>query len=334
MKYLNRLPLYLLLTFIAFSCSSDDDGTDVVDNTDIVVVVVDSDVISVDESNFTSGLTITTIPCTLSDGTSGDCYKIETASVATDHDMGPWCPSTINDDEEAGGIWLDEGEVYNVDGEFIKNLATFYGDDIWKMYDENDNVFITDTEDDCTNAADPSVTFEEYGNYCVECAPEYLTNLTQTWVIPVTPVAQDEPYQLDSMDRNSTVPSTRGVALNGMEFSASAPVDNILAAYTIAPFDDAGGHINVHQGYHYHAATEGIEARHTITQDDSHSKLIGYAMDGFGIYSSDFSNDNEPADLDDCRGHSDDTRGYHYHVDYAGNNNFIDCLKGAYVVDY
>jgi hypothetical protein len=38
----------------------------------------------------------------------------------------------------------------------------------------------------------------------------------------------------------------------------------------------------------------------------------------------------EPKDLDECRGHSDNTRGYHYHVDKAGANNFINCLKGAY----
>ncbi|MBK7291398.1 MAG: hypothetical protein IPI78_14820 [Chitinophagaceae bacterium] len=30
---------------------------------------------------------------------------------------------------------------------------------------------------------------------------------------------------------------------------------SILAAYTLAPLDDNGGHINTHVGYHYHAAT-------------------------------------------------------------------------------
>lgn len=324
--------LYYFITIVSTSlfssCGSDDDSNST-SSTDY-----DYTEIAVTDSNFQSGLTVYQIPCTLSDGTITDCYKIETTSVATDHDMGPWCPLTINDDADAGGIWLDDGEVYDVDGDFIANLDKFYDDTVWKMYDDNNNVYITDTEDDCTNAADPSVTFEEYGNYCVECAPEYLTSLTQTWVIPITPIAQDEPYELDSMDRNSTVPSTRGVALNGIEFSASAPVDNILAAYTIAPFDDAGGHINVHQGYHYHAATENIDDRYTIAQDDDHTDLIGYAMDGYGIYNSDFFNNNEPTDLDDCRGHSDETRGYHYHVDYAGENNFIDCLKGAYVSDY
>ena len=54
-------------------------------------------------------------------------------------------------------------------------------------------------------------------------------------------------------------------------------------------------------------------------------------MDGHGIYEMSDEEGNEPTDLDDCRGHSDDIRGYHYHVDAAGNNNFINCLQGAYV---
>ena len=41
--------------------------------------------------------------------------------------------------------------------------------------------------------------------------------------------------------------------------------------------------------------------------------------------------DSEPTDLDACRGHYDETRGYHYHVSAPGTNNFINCLQGAYV---
>ena len=55
--------------------------------------------------------------------------------------------------------------------------------------------------------------------------------------------------------------------------------------------------------------------------------MIDYAMDGYGLYA--LLNNKEPDDLDDCRGHYDNTRGYHYHVNAAGNNNFIDCFIGA-----
>ncbi|MFP3398777.1 YHYH protein, partial [Brevibacterium sp. SIMBA_078] len=73
------------------------------------------------------------------------------------------------------------------------------------------------------------------------------------------------------------------IAFNGVRFDAPAPVSNILGAYTLAPFDDAGGHINPHAGYHYHAAT-GLTTK--IEQDDGHAPMIGYALDGYGIYAN------------------------------------------------
>ena len=47
----------------------------------------------------------------------------------------------------------------------------------------------------------------------------------------------------------------RGVVFNGVRFDALAPTQAILGAYTLAPLDDAGSHINLLAGYHYHAAT-------------------------------------------------------------------------------
>jgi hypothetical protein len=69
----------------------------------------------------------------------------------------------------------------------------------------------------------------------------------------------------------------------------------------------------------------------SVAQTDGHAPLIGYAADGYGIYAQLNEDGEEPTDLDDCRGHYDDVRGYHYHVDAPGSNNFINCLQGAYV---
>ncbi|MBX2874717.1 MAG: YHYH protein, partial [Saprospiraceae bacterium] len=236
-------------------------------------------VIPVNATYFTaanSNLTVTTISCTLSDGTQTECYQIVTNSAPTDHEMGPWCPTNIADDASAGGIWLEAGEVHDVDGAFVENLATFYNDNTWKMYDENGDIYVTETEEDCINAANPNVG-AAYENFCVECLPAYISDVSQTWVIPATPVLQNTAaFFATGPGGGSNVPSTRGLALNGVEFSAPAPVNNILGAYTLAPFDDAGGHINVHQGYHYHAAT-GLSF--SVEQADGHAPLIGYAMD-------------------------------------------------------
>lgn len=287
-------------------------------------------IVSVDASYFTtanSNITITTINCTLSDGTETECYQIQTNSTPTDHPMGPWCPNNISDDASAGGIWLEGGEVYDVDGAFIENMATFYNDQTWQMYDADGKIYVTETQEDCVNAANPNVG-DEYQNFCVECLPSYIANVTQTWLVPVTPVkVSTAAYFATGPGGGSSLPSTRGIALNGVEFSAPAPVNNILGAYTLAPFDDAGGHINVNQGYHYHAAT-GVSF--SVEQSDGHAPLIGYALDGYGIYAFEDADGNEATDLDDCRGHYDEVRGYHYHVDAAGNNNFINCLHGAH----
>jgi len=304
-----------------------DNGTDPDDTggSDYVVKNVDASLFLTDGTNFT----IETVNCTLSDGTETTCYQITTNGVPTDHNMGPWCPDNIADGAEQGGIWLEGGEVYDVDGEFVKNMASFYNDSEWLMYDANGDIYKTKTEDDCANAANPNVG-AEYKNFCVECLPSYVTNLTHTYLIPVTPVKLDDPVPFGMMGPPGMAtdgPSNRGLALNGIVFDAAAPTDAILGAYTLAPFDDAGGHINLAAGYHYHAAT-GVSTE--IAQADGHAPLIGYAMDGHGIYARLNTDGEEPTDLDECRGHYDEIRGYHYHVDYAGNNNFINCLGGAY----
>ncbi|WP_405605058.1 YHYH protein [Polaribacter sp. Asnod1-A03] len=315
------------LLFIAFSaCSSDDSITDEEEDDDEVTI-------SVESSNFLSGglsESITIESRTLSDGTTADCYKIVVTGTPTDHEMGPWCPDNISDDASAGGIWLEDGNVYDVDGDFVKNLATFYNDDTWMLYNSTTGeITKTSTETECDEAANPNVG-EEYENYCVECLPSYVEGLTHTYYIPVTPKKADTPYSFSTgLGGASTVPSSRGLAFNGVVFDAPAPVDNILGAYTLAPFDDAGGHINLAAGYHYHAAT-GISS--TIEQSDGHAAMIGYAFDGYAIYANTDADGNEATDLDSSRGHYDETRGYHYHVDNAGNNNFINGLRGEYAL--
>lgn len=266
---------------------------------------------------------VTTEACTLSDGSKSTCYKIVSRSAPTDHQMGPWCPDNIADGPEAGGIWLEGGKVYDVDGEFIKNMATLYKDDKWKMYDASGKIFSTETKEACAAAARPDVD-PQYYNHCVECLPSYVTEITETHLIPVTP-ARSQVTQYSRGPRGGI--SVRGVAFNGIRFDAPAPTNAILGAYTLAPFDDAGGHINLHAGYHYHAATGKTKQ---IDQADGHAPQIGYAMDGHGLHAQLNTDGKEPTDLDDCRGHYDDVRGYHYHVSPPSANNFINCLSGAY----
>jgi hypothetical protein len=291
----------------------------------------DETAIEVDGSLFLSNaVTVSIVDCNLSNGSKTQCYKIVSKGLATDHEMGPWCPTNIIDAADKGGIWLENGKVYDVDGEFIKNMATFYNDKTWKMYDANGKIYKTETLEDCNNAANPNVG-SEYANFCVECLPSYISNLSQTYLIPKTPVIQSTVTSYGGAGGPPTGGnaglSARGIAFNGIRFDAPAPTNAILGAYTLAPFDDAGGHINLNAGYHYHAA---MGKTTKFNQPDGHAAMIGYALDGHGIYEQLSENGLEPSDLDECRGHTDATRGYHYHVSAPGTNNFFNCLKGAY----
>ena len=261
---------------------------------------------------------VTTEDCTLSGGTETTCYRITIAGVPANAEIGPFCPPNISSDASEGGIWFDgNGEVYDISGEFIKNLDTLYGSD-WLLYDPaTGEVNVTDSQIACEAAARPDVA-EEYRNHCVVCSIDYYDGgVTSTFLIPTTPVALSTPQNIGRDDL--------GLTLNGVVFAPAAPVDAILAANTIAAFDDCGGHVNPFEGYHYHAATGCTE---TASEADGHASLLGYAIDGYGIFAMQDAAGEEEFDLDECRGHSDDARGYHYHSASAAENMFIGCYHG------
>lgn len=244
------------------------------------------------------------------------CYIIKTHSQATEHQMGPWCPRHINDGMEKAGIWFKDDKVYDVSGHFIANLDEFYSDDKWLLYREDGTIKVTETQEACLAAAKPEVD-EDYHNYCVECLPEYFKDQVTTFVIPATPTYLKS---VQNFGRGGI-----GIAFNGVNYDPPAPTHAILAAHTIAPLDDHGGHVNPHGGYHYHAVTGSTKE---VEQTDIHAPLLGYAIDGFGIYALEDENGNKPNDLDECGGHFDDIRGYHYHAGEPGGNQIIKCLHG------
>jgi hypothetical protein len=260
---------------------------------------------------------ITTEEHTLSNGTNALCYVITTASQPYEHSMGPWCPTHIEDGKDKGGIWFKDGKVYDVDGHFIANLKEFYTDAEWDLFREDGSVKVTKTQEECEAAARPDVD-EKYHNYCVECLPSYYREKVSTYYIPV------KPLYLENSSRFGR--DGIGVAFNGVNFEAPAPTHAILAAHTLAPLDDNGGHVNPHAGYHYHAVTGSTKE---VSQKDVHAPMLGYAMDGFGIYAHKDENGNGYKNLDDCNGHYDETRGYHYHAGDAGSNQILGCLHGA-----
>ncbi len=314
------LPLTAVLVLASCSSSTSESGSDESTTTDTPTATATA---GLDTALFLDGALTeepTTEDCTLSGGTETTCYRITVSGYPVDHEVGPFCPETITDSAEAGGIWFDGENLYDLDGEFIEGLAETYGDDGWKMYDDEGNVLVTETQAEFEAAARPDVD-PDLENHCVQGALEWLENgepITTEVLIPTTPVAAEE---------TSAAQAILGVTLDGVRIDASAPVDAILGAYTIAAFDDCGGHFNPTEGYHLHGAVGCSEVGDAAEGDTAQ---FGYALDGYAVHSP-FEDGEAPDDLDACNGHTTDEAGYHYHANPASENLVIACLVGQTV---
>lgn len=313
----------------ACSSSTSDDSSD--GDTDTVSTGTDTDPVDsdpVDTGRFSSSTIVTEEACTLSNGESSTCYKITVNGFPSDRtSLGPFCPdSTSVTNNTEVGVWFDNGVLYDLTGDFIQNLPTFYNDTNWQLYNASGVVNVTTTQEACEAAARPNVA-AEYQNHCVQCDIAYYddgntgSGISTSFTIPKTPVARTTS---GAIGRDGV-----GVAFNGVKLDAAAPTALILSAYTIAALDDCVGHVNPVAGYHYHGANHGEGTCPSIDFDgDGHGGAFAYALDGYAIHSMLDSSDNEESDLDSCRGHSDTTRGYHYHAAGPGENTFIGCFSG------
>lgn len=298
------------------------DGGDGGDGTDCYTGSADG---SVAAATFpAAGLTgeITEEACVLTNGDDAVCLRIPLQGSPSNYSVGPFCPRTTDDTADDVGIWMEGGTAYDVDGSFIVGLAEFYGDDTWQLYDAaTGEVRVTDTQESCEAAARPDVD-PEYQNYCVECSIDYVGGGVETvLLVPKVPVAASTPNELLNI-------TEIGASLSGVAFAPPAPVDAILGAHTIAPFDDCGGHVNTVVGYHLHTP---VECGTIPASCDDHAPLMGVALDGYAIFAGTTDGGTEPGDLDACRGHEDTVRGYHYHAAATGENLFIGCFHGETV---
>ena len=272
-----------------------------------------SDIVSLfDKDSFASAPKL--VDCTLSGGSKTQCISITIKPKPANMKIGPWCPRNIIDGPEKSGIWLENGRVYDADGAFISNLPQFYKDEAWQMFDEKTgDINVTDSKISCEAAARPDVD-EQYRNYCVECKVSYMdAGASRTFVIPIAPIKT----QSENISRSGV-----GVALSGVTIDSSAPTHAILAAHTLAPFDDCGGHVNLHAGYHLHAITDSPDCLKEIHSDTNHAPTIGLALDGFLIHKQ------TDESLDICGGHESELHGYHYHAADAGKNKILACHTG------
>jgi len=100
--------------------------------------------------------------------------------------------------------------------------------------------------------------------------------------------------------------------------------------------DKYGGHTDGTERYHYHFPSQDLQD-HIHTHTSGHSALMGYMLDGFGIYGPYGENGEllKSADLDECHGHKHSVMWdgkmvdiYHYHWTYDFPYN-IGAYKGT-----
>ncbi|RNE48332.1 YHYH protein [Corynebacterium alimapuense] len=256
--------------------------------------------------------------CILSDGSASTCYNLTISGYPLDDEVGPFCPETITDTADQAGIWFDGEDIYSLDGPFFEQLPELYGDDAWQMYDEEGNIFVTDTKEKFELAAQPNVD-ESVMNHCVEGRLEWLENgepVQATVLIPTEPVAAAEP---------ASATAFLGVTLSGVRIDAAAPVTAILDAHTIAAFDNCGGHFNPTEGYHMHGAVGCSEVEGA---SEGETLQFGYALDGYPVHSPYDEQQAAEVELDECNGHYTEAEGYHYHANPAEENQVITCMIG------
>lgn len=262
-----------------------------------------------------------TADCTLADGTETSCYELTIAGFpATRDEIGPWCPQTTSD--PAAGIWFDGESVYDIDGQFISDLAEIYDDPTWHLFDEDGNVLSTDTAEKFNELVNGGAQTEaDPVNQCVYGEIEWTEGggpISTTVEIPVTPTRAAGP---------TAASGVLGVTLDGVLIENSAPIDLILGNYTIGAFDPCGGHVNPQEGYHMHATTGCSDSDEAVP--DGETARFGYALDGYAIHAP-FTEDVEAdAGLDECNGHETEELGYHYHANQVAENAVLTCFSGT-----
>lgn len=126
-----------------------------------------------------------------------------------------------------------------------------------------------------------------------------------------------------------------GIALSGSAiYHGASTLGNDAAAHEM--LDRFGGHTDGTQTYHYHYIADDLE-EHIHPHVQGHSGLMGYMMDGFGIFGPRGEDGSilTSADLDECHGHTHPVMWdgvmvniYHYHWTYDFPYT-IGCFKGT-----
>lgn len=147
-------------------------------------------------------------------------------------------------------------------------------------------------------------------------------------------------YSLPEMPEIASSPSCVGFGPAGISLTGCAIYHGASTLGTDASahemLDRFGGHTDGTERYHYHFPAQDLQD-HIHLHEHGHSELMGYMIDGFGIYGPHGENGEilTSADLDECHGHTHMIRWdgemiemYHYHWTYDFPYT-IGCYRGT-----
>jgi major membrane immunogen (membrane-anchored lipoprotein) len=151
---------------------------------------------------------------------------------------------------------------------------------------------------------------------------------------------QDVNYTLPALPQVAASPSCVGFGPAGFSLTGAAIYHGASTLGTDAAahemLDRFGGHTDGTERYHYHFPAQDLQD-HIHVHREGHSALMGYMLDGFGIYGP-YGEDGElltSSDLDECHGHTHPVLWdgemielYHYHWTYDFPYN-IGCYRGT-----
>jgi hypothetical protein len=179
------------------------------------------------------------------------------------------------------------------------------------------NVQVTFTNDLMIVRSD-GIPTHQTGDFPNRDNPNRILKQDYTFKIPLKPRVADHP--------TPTPMGPIGVAINGIPFYNERNREG-QDAVKLEVFDSCCGHPDPMGRYHYHKYPVCVKSPFK-SEAGKHSPLIGYAFDGFPIYGPNDVDGRPPTNLDECNGHADAERGYHYHVT-AGPPYIIGMYRGV-----
>jgi YHYH protein len=259
------------------------------------------------------------VDCTLTTGEASKCAQLTVKHKPDNLQVGPFCPTTVND---TGGIWNWDGKeagLYRVNGKFLRMLNSLG----YKFYDAAGKVYISTS----------TATKPKFDNTCMSMKAD--TAVEMTILLPMTPKMADKPTDLGTIAKV-------GLALDGVPIFADAP--SVLKTGHMPALDTCGGHIDPGGWYHWHATPTDINSVYDQKKvaakcalQQSPSAQFAYAFDGYAMYGTTDMDGKVPTDLDACNGHIGTTARnpegeYHYHAT-SDFPNLPKCLKGVQAKD-